>query len=491
MKLPNLPRPFVYGRFSYALNWYDSLDYVGEGKPGRWRRKRRDHTGLCLTFGPAEDTGKNDLKHLNDITRNPLLPSWVANGHNQLWLVQRRMQTVIAAQPVTAPKLNQAPAGAGVALLYKEGDTWKKKAWPYRELYKYCYSLEKIGSNCARCERSGLECIRDTIKSWAEHNNIDPAKFLPSDEPECLLIDDWEIEDIEEHLHQVSARTPWEFVHPKLTVEHPFAPKLLNASELDFREVETQRKERRERAKKAAQTKKALVRCKECFFHRLCHFCEAPYFGRPYECQVGRRHDVNIPGPFSERQAYDAAESFWHSLPHIEREKIELIAHNAGISTYIFGYELRLGKMTAEMDGVEFFRPTTHERRYVDFDEAIMLCTTPYRHNGKYEYPEKLRRTRPMTDEELYTYVEICQHQSTRNRGYQQPSSLEVLSVVWNPGAYRTFESETGRSYGLSFSDMRDIMKYEYGLPTTVTRFMKTQEEVGKDCPETNLDTQS
>ena len=484
-------RPFVHAKFSYALHKFDSGDHVGDGDPKNTRYDR-DHTGLCLAFGPAEDSGRNDLRHLKSISRNPALPSWVANGHNQIWLVQRRMQTVVSAYPATAPTLNKAPAGAGVTVLYKDGNEWKEHTWPYMELYKYCYDLEKIGSNCARCPNNGLECLHYTIQSWADHNDVDVMRLLPSKEAELVLFDDWELEDIEKFLQQVSQKTPWEFAHPKHTVEHPFAPKLLHASELDFREVKDQRKKWRERAIQAAQTKKAVKRCEECFFHDLCTDCEKPYFGRPHKCQTEGPYGMSVPGPYTEAQAYDAAESFWYGLPHIEREKIELIAFNAGISTYIFGYELKLGKMTAEMDGVEFFRPTTHDRRYVDFEEAVLLCTTPYRHCGKYHYPDKFRKPpRPMTDEEFYTYVEICQHKWVRNRGYMQPSSLDIMSVEWNPDRYRTFESETDRTYGLSFNDIRDIMKYDGGHPTTVEKFMRSREEVEKDRPATSSDTQS
>lgn len=488
MKLPDIHRPSVHGRFSYALHKVDPHDVLGYGNPNHWRG-RRNQTGLCVVFGPSEHNKRNDLEHLRDILRNPALPDWIANGHNQLWFVQRRQQTVVSAFPATAPKLAQAPAGGGIAVLYQDGRQWKQHVWSYAELYKSCYNLEKIGSNCERCPHNGFECIYETIKSWAEQKGVDVRHLLPSTEPELIRIDDWDTEDIETFLRKVSARTPWEFVQPRLTVDHPFAPRLLQASELDFREVDTRHKERSDRSKRAMQTRKAVKRCeKECFFHKLCDYCEKPYFGRPHGCQVGERFGMSIPGPYSEEQAYDAAKKFWQSLPHIEREKIELVAYNAGLSTCIFGYELRLGRMTAEMDGVEFYRPTTGERRYMSFDDALLLCTTPYRYKGEYEYPEFKKPPEPMDDEEFYTYVEVCQHSWIRNRGYKQPHAPEILSVEWRLGG---FKSETDKGFDLYFDDIRDIMKYNGGLPKTVEKFMRSKEEVGKDCPETNSDIQS
>lgn len=492
MVIPNLPQRSVCGSFSYALHEFGQ-HALGVGDP-RHYRPDRDKSGLCIVFGPSESSGQNDVQHLNAILENPRLPGWVANGHHQLWVVQRRRQTVVAANPTLVPKLAKAPAGGGLGVLYKENGVWKRRAWQYMELYKYCYNLEKLGSNCARCPNNGLECIYDSVASWAQHHNVNSDPLLPSKDPEFIRIDDWETEDIEGFLREVSKGTPWTFVNPRFTVAHPFAPRLLSVCEMEFTAVSENREELRDKAKRAARTRKAVKRCKECFFQELCDWCETPYHGRPYDCQNKEnkgRYGFSVPGPYSEEQAYDAAQSFWYNLPHIEREKIEFIAYNAGISTYIFGHELRLGKMTAEMDGVEFFRPTTHERRQVDFDEAVLLCTTPYRHNGKYEYPGFGKPPRPMTDEEFYTYVEVCQHRWIRNRGYKQPSAPEILSIEWNPDSYYTFESETDSGFGLNFTDIRSIMKYNGGLPKTVGVFMRSREEVEKCCPETSSDKQS
>jgi hypothetical protein len=439
-----MPAPGPTARFTFALHEYNKNTSIYDiGKVSRMR-KLRGSTGLCILFSPPLGGLPNDISHLNTVMDAPLIPQ-IVDPKGPLWFQQLRNHIVVSNHLQGAFLVPSAEAGSGLGLLEMKNGQWEKTIWGYFDLFKYCFNLEKIASNCAGCQNNGTDCVLYCIQSRAEEKGI-PVPKLPVERKDNSVIDDLDPDEIGELLKRLSANSPWEYVSPKSTSANPFSPSLLQIEEVAFLEVEEIRQARHEQAQKAADTRKAVKRCKkECVYEPYCRWCVQPYWGRPRDCQNGNPYgSLSVGGPYVQKQFDKSFYTFWQGLPHLDRKKIEMIAFNAGITTNIFGYELMLSKMVDLMDAVEFIRPTTGDTRLVDFEEAVMLCTTPYREDGQYVYPSRTSSYRnrvwtdsppPMPDDELFTYVEICQHDCTLQGGWGFSNSYPTIrEVMWSPG---------------------------------------------------------
>lgn len=489
------------GRFTFALHKYEAnASMFRIGRPDRVRTSK-DRDGLCLVFGPPGNNTPNNIDYLKRIMAIPFLPQLI-DPHGPIWFQQMRKHVVISNHLEGAFRVSQAEAGAGLGLLQKQNGVWVPSVWPYFDLFHHCFNLEKVASNCADCINDGTECVCYCVQSQAHEQKV-KAPTLPIENERGLLIDDLEPDEIIRLCKKISRNSAWEFVHPKDTNYFAFAPTLLQIEELFFDEVDQNREERRERAARAVATRRAVKRCKaECSFEGHCKWCVRPYHGRPLECQEGSRYGhLSVQGPYSMEQFTDAFQRYWESLPHIDRRKVELIARNAGLSTWVFGHELVLSKMNKEMDAVEFIRPTTGDVRLVDFEEAVMLCTTPYRDGKEYVYPSKSGSWReefwnadvpPMPDEEFFAYIEVCVNDCTLQGGLGFSNSYpEIRIIEWHPGpGHISFDTDKSWCCGTVNNVFDFTLRYsQYAFPKTA-QWIRGKGEVGTASSETSSDTQ-
>ena len=501
-----------------------------------WRRKRErpdaDAKGLCLVFGPPFDRKEYDtdhpMDHLHRVMDARFLKRWaIQQGVCQLWFVQVGDAIAVSDLPREVPLMSRygnTQEGFGILRLDERGE-WEKRTWSYAELHDMCFNIEKLASNCQHCDDRDI-CFIACIETWAAETGKPGITWKIRDSESGGLFADVDVEEKDEvaelmkRLEKFTAKSAWQFISPLHCIDEAFSPRLLEIDELNFdlKTIEDNRKTRSERSQNAAATRRALKRCKnECWYNTLCVLNERPYYGRPAKCQEGRAYNsFSHGGPYTERQMYAAAQDFWENLkadnPNVfSPEQIAYIAYNAGRSTWIYGCEYTLGRMTEKMDMVEFYNPTQRKPNlYVTFDDARLLCTTPYYHRGSYEYPGRYRtqynrsgysygRVRrntgtwheppKMPPELFYAYLEVCQHTWIRNRGYTRPSQIKILSVEWDGD--RHLRSETNYGYPLSFNDMRDIMQYDGGFPSIVQRTILSREEAEKLPPVTTPGTQS
>lgn len=490
------------GRFTFALHKLETgVSVYSIGRTSRWREKR-ENVGLCVLFSPPLNDAPNDTEYLKLVMRVPFIPQLV-DPKGPIWFQQRRRFTVVSNHLDWAFRVSTAEAGTGLGLLQRKNGEWESTIWPYFELFKYCFNLEKIASSCGNCIHDGSECVQYCIQSMCGETGL-PEPKLPIENDRALVIDDLEVDDVIKLCKKVSRNSAWEFAHPKDATLHEFAPRLLQLEEIYFNEVDTCREERCERAQRAANTQKAVKRCKkECVFEESCEWCTRPYHGRPWKCQNKDKSlygSLDILGPYNQEQFTDAHQRFWNQLPHIDRRKVELIAYNGGITTYVFGYELVLSKMNKLMDAVEFVRPRTGEVRLVDFEEAVLLCTTPYRdHDDVYIYPHRLSGWTErywdddpvhMPDDEFFTYVEICQQDCTLQGGWGYSNDYpSIQEVRWSPGAVH-FETNkswcTGNAVADVFEFTRRFSRHQFPI---TAKFLRSKEEVEKAGRATNLNT--
>ena len=233
-------------------------------------------------------------------------------------------------------------------------------------------------------------------------------------------------------------------------------------------------------------------------------YCNAQDCQNPDQTPYG----LEVTGPFSEIDVLAAFVKFWETAPdRCTPEEVSLIARNAGISTRIFGHELVMGRMDAALRRVVFYRPQTLEKRYFSFEEAVLLCKTPFRWGGRFVYPRRriydeekhrlITPARPMTSVELFTYAEICQHQSWSGYsftwstekscgiGYASPTLLEV---DWNEHSFEV-QTQPGRTRYIDHIGQIPNNAGWGPLPELFTKYLP-KASVGKDCQEPNQDTQ-
>lgn len=498
LALSNIEVPSPTGQFTFALNHHGMVSTSNAGRPNLWR-ERQDNVGLCILVSAPPDRKPNDVEYLQRVMEIPFLPQ-LLDPKGPLWFQQTRNFTVVTNWLNNAMRVSRGEAGAGIGLFQLKDGKWESTIWPYFTLFENCFNLEKIASNCGDCVNNGVECIQYCVQSmWAEQN-IEPFE-LPIESDRDAVIDLLEPEEVVALCRRVSKHSPWEFAHPRDTTGHPFSPTLVQMEEVFFSEASENRKEREERAKKAAATRRAVKRCKaECVFEPHCELCTQPYWGRPTTCQEGE-YDMTVGGPYTQEQFDDAYERYWHGLPHIDRKKVERIAFNAGLTTWVFGYELVLSRMTADMDAVEFVRPRTGEVRVVDYEEAVMLCTTPYRasSNSRYEQPEKIYLSTshfweedipPMPDTLFYTYLELCANSCTLQggRGFSNDYPL-IHTVEWRQ-SHIHFDTNKYWCSGMVSDVFGFTLRYSRHMFPKIAKRIRSKEEVEKAALETSRSTQ-
>jgi len=453
----------------------------------------------CLVFVPQDvNADPYNLDFLEQVMSIPFLytPGFIEEG-DTLWFIQRTEGVVVAGDTtlLLPPYLGKHNHGVGVVKRTELGLT--KHIWAYNELYRSCFSLEKIGSNCTNCTTRGVACF------FALLPEVEcPADLRALKQNQVTMLQITSFDDVTEvaaYLKKISAHTKWQFVSPKTATDLEFTSNHIAVVDLTMWDVATRKKEFSIRARGAAATRKALKLCEsECALNTYCPRIEPPYCGAPARCQSldpqCRSHfygQLNpIAGPFSQAQLDDAANRFQQNLPRVARKKIELIAYNSGLVTKLMGKEMKMGKMDSRLARVIFFSTVQkHSPEWWSFsiDDTLLLCTTPYWVSGYYNTPSFSQPPRAMTDDEFYTYVEICQHSNFPNRGYSRPSNIYLTGVAWNPGT-SNFHGETDYGYSLSFDCPKDVMKYTSEFPTSYIGTMRWKAEVEKQPPETSLD---
>lgn len=461
----------------------------------------------CLVFVPTSKDEKYDLSFLERVMDVPFLQTndFVEMG-DVLWFIQRAEGVVVAGDTSLILSANRGGIGHGFGVLKLVDERWVKKIWTYAEVFHNCFNLEKIGSNCGDCELRGASCFFSVLPELGCPDNLVPLK---QNNASILAISSLDVaEDIKPYLKKVSARTPWELVSPKTATGMEFTSSRLTVANLSMWSIPSRKKELSARARMAAASRKAVHVCKAtCVFYPRCPMAEPPYRGAPAECQddidtggqrTWRYNAINrdVPGPFDQAQLDDSAESYWRDLPRGPRENMELIAYNSGISIWLYGYEMVLGKMDENLMLVEFYRPSRlkPEVKTFSFEDAVLLCTTPYQQRGKYVMPyggegsEFKQPPRPMTDVERHTYMEVCQHGYLNNRYYSRPSQIVITGVSWSPYGYVAISADTDYGYPLTFKTPLDIMKYTTQFPFIYKKFMRTKEAVEMSRQETSSD---
>jgi hypothetical protein len=90
-------------------------------------------------------------------------------------------------------------------------------------------------------------------------------------------------------------------------------------------------------------------------------------------------------------------------------EEIAFIANNSGFETTLLGRKLVLARMAANMRDVVFV--DRHIRsQTLSFEDTLLLMRTPDRRGGEYSYRCFRDDKREMSEDELFAYAEICQH---------------------------------------------------------------------------------
>lgn len=397
----------------------------------------------------------------------------------------------------------------GVGLLRNH----KKYVWKYRHLHESCPLWEKVTDGCDQCAFAKIDdCFREQIRKWAQDNGIPSKEILPNpDEPHLVLDQQEETQDVYAFLEDLSKNSEWEFVRPCHTHADPFLPAFRCIDDICFEDVDYARERNSRRSRNAARAKNARIRCKkECFFHEYCRmnskkYCSAQDCQDPDQTPYG----LEVTGPFSEHDILAAFEKFWEAVPDRRTpDEISLIAKNSGMTTHIFGHTLVMGRMDADLRRVVFYRPQTLEKRYFSFEDAVLLCKTPFRRcGGCFLYPgnwafseEKHHLVTPdraMTAMELFTYAEICQHLSWSSYSYTWSNeksygfgyaSPELLEVDWNG---HSFEVQTHPGSARHIEHIGQIPNNAgwEPLPKLFVKYLP-KASAGKDCQEPNQGTQ-
>lgn len=483
----DIPEVKIQGRFSFALWAYDTnTSFYGR----KWRAHRaRD--GLCIVFGPPHNApAVNDVDYLRQVMDAPFIPTLV-NPNGPIWFEQLRKHIVVTEQMSFLRRVSKGAMGQGIGLLEKKNGKWEKTVWEYFDLYKHCFNLEKVASNCVDCVENNRGCFLYTATSMCNEQGLPVPVFPPEEEDSEPVIDTMETEDIGAFCTAVSKGTRWEYVSPRDANDDPFSPMLLNIEELEFHHVEANREKRHDTAVKSAATRKAVKICeKECCYHQYCSLSTKPYNGIPQECQAGSSYvSLSVGGPYTEEQFNDSFKQFWDCLPHIDRRKVELIAQNGGLITNLYGRELMLQRMSEDMDAVDFLWVGSGDTLRVDFEEAVLLCTTPFFSGKKYVYPG-WEDAGPMPDELFHTYVEICQHDETLQGGWGFSNSYPIIREVEWCGYSIRFDTNKSWCSGRCMGVFEFVSRYARGTFPKTAKHIRLQEEAEMVHQETSLNMQ-
>jgi len=404
------------------------------------RRPDVEQSGAALVFyGHSEEL-------IHRICAEPFIGE-IAND-TPMWFVPCGSNTVVAPCPCFFDNTFRTMPHKAVVGVRVPGHA--VQIVPLSDVFAHCFRLERITEHCHACSIEDT-CLTNNLEIHLQKSGADLAAFdWPPDWERTWYLDDLVMDEnpLGAYLRKmVNPAAPFRYTTPRNTVDHPFSPGFVCASEVVFNEKELIANQSRASiaAKQAAITRKALKRCRtECCFYGYCERSSESYGGRywgdPGKCQGQTpKHNYHgpialIPGPFSEDQFAPAFNRWWQGHNTLSREQIAFIARNAGREVKLWDCTLVLGRCTTGLDDVIFFQTTGRgpgiEDPIFTWDETMTLLHTPVRKSDGTYQRVALRDAPEMSWEALHLYAELCQHSNL------SPYNYADQEIAWYNGAF-------------------------------------------------------
>lgn len=456
---------------------------------GSWDRDRRrvwlaEH-GACLVLSIVDESLERTASHVSTASfiRGLFGPNfWITAFRDKVVVGDRLVSTEGTLQPMHPP------------IRFGRVQRGRLFSWSRLELENFCLNLAQF-SNCFSCEYAGdfAACIQFKASNALEDLGVERpnAEHKWNGFYDNLLYCD---EDLEKYLGTESKKDGWTFIKPG-NFSGAFSNRLIRAIDVDIETAEDSLVDARRNREAGVQTIAAAKRCKEeCYIYANCSGCTKPYYGTPHRCQTGTeymQHDHK--GPFTEDEFNLAYRLFREEINARPEHEIRFIAYNAGVSTWILGYELELCKMESNLRDVQFVRPTTMDRFTFSYEDALLLLSTPYRDGKVYSKPDVSRVEKKMSEKALNTYTEVCQY----NYGKDYVTwwrSVYATPYIRNAGWYPGIDSislilKPGHSFDLdSVGHAFSVLGYHWRpLPPVVySRLTVVREQLGAAAQETS-----
>jgi hypothetical protein len=417
------------------------------------------HKYAFVVGTPVPELAFKDLSQESLFRRllGPVLYGWSESGH-----------LVIGSMPDMAPELLRANASSDLLVKTRTGAVMRL---PIRELERMCISPIKYGMSCETCRKYSTEfsgeCYLRQVLAYTKRQQLVSHAFVPAD---SVPADEFVPEDLDVFISKAvknghALSNGYKYISPKRTRAMLVCPPSERGSIpllryydnhcVDVGRIETNQQEARQRSLNAAATKRNERRCREeCIFAPCEHFHTKSYRSWVSSCWNDR-----VGGPFTEERVAEIYRNWLGRFTERRtNEEISYIAHNSGATTRIFGYEMILTGMDAELKRVEFTHPRGSHHHFFSYEDACEIMRTQWRNYKKtYEWMRVSPSPDVMTEEQLWTYAEIRQHNYAPGYstycGWADP---RILAVTWCGSSF-TLHAHCGRDYFVD--DLKDIIK--------------------------------
>lgn len=397
--------------------------------------------------------------------------------------------------PLVAPKLRDATWAnqqSGLAYVSPQGDI---KIWAYKDMHGKCLQMERVASNCEGCEFFQLRWDTATRECLSTCIGSADAEFQKQEPYGLGALDGLSLADVNELLSNPKTATHWEYVpakkiekrfnpfgegqrgsrynyyvHHQRGQEYDFRYNLPTVFEISFDRLEENKKHRSEMAVNAAQTRKAVKRCKtECIFCDSCNVQKYKSFAR--HCQVNSYEEAT--GPFTKEDMQLCVATFVQDPERFSapsREDATFLAYNSGNKTQYAGCEFALGRITKSFDPdtgsnshrVLWYRSTKalRNKNVIDLPmrDSRKLLSIPYRWGTQYDWPQKYERPL-LSDKAYYMFCEISRVgyiPGAKSSGWGYTSLEHVRVNILQDGENPRFEVADvyGNSLRIDFDDL-------------------------------------